>query len=131
MCESRREAVKKYTPETECKKVPRQLCGPSGCVPEAGPEECFDRKSTIVVEVRPPSPPGIGDFLCRLFIGNSALFFHPVGFETGNFDLSLYVNTSICVQITTNCVAHILMRLTRLSCEGVVSLVCSWRSVKL
>jgi len=51
VCESRREAVKKYTPETECKKVPRQLCGPSGCVPEAGPEECFDRKSTIVVEV--------------------------------------------------------------------------------
>ena len=52
VCTSRREAVKKYTPETECKKVPRQLCGPSGCVPEAGPEECFDRKATIVQEVR-------------------------------------------------------------------------------
>lgn len=51
VCTSRREAVKKYTPETECKKVPRQLCGPSGCVPEAGPEECFDRKATIVQEV--------------------------------------------------------------------------------
>ena len=52
VCTSRREAVTKYTPETECKKVPRQLCGPSGCVPTAGPEECFDKKATIVQEVR-------------------------------------------------------------------------------
>ncbi|QQP50694.1 Uncharacterized protein FKW44_011798, partial [Caligus rogercresseyi] len=34
----------KYSPVTECKKVPRQLCGPSGC-------ECFDKKETIVQEV--------------------------------------------------------------------------------
>merc|ERR1712033_124516 len=38
--------VKKHTPETECKKVARQLCGPGSCVPQPGPEECFDRKET-------------------------------------------------------------------------------------
>ena len=86
VCESRREAVKKYTPETECKKVPRQLCGPSGCVPEAGPEECFDKKSTIVVEVR-PSPPGITSRPAPVvhFIGNKALFFQPVEFIPETF----------------------------------------------
>ena len=42
---------KKYTPHTTCKKEPRQLCGPSGCVPEPGPEECFDKKETVVQEV--------------------------------------------------------------------------------
>ncbi len=47
----RKERVKKYTPETECKKVPRELCGPSGCELQPGPEECFDRKETVVQEV--------------------------------------------------------------------------------
>ena len=42
-CQSSKENVKKYSPETDCKKVPRQLCGPSGCQQTAGPEECFDR----------------------------------------------------------------------------------------
>ena len=41
----------KHTPETECKKVARQLCGPGSCIPEPGPEECFDKKETVVVEV--------------------------------------------------------------------------------
>merc|ERR1711881_677584 len=36
--------VLKHTPETECKKIARQLCGPSGCVPQPGPEECFDKR---------------------------------------------------------------------------------------
>ncbi|QQP50682.1 Uncharacterized protein FKW44_011782 [Caligus rogercresseyi] len=51
VCTSEKKNVKKYSPETECKKVPRQLCGPSGCVPQPGPEECFDKKETIVQEV--------------------------------------------------------------------------------
>jgi hypothetical protein len=51
VCVTERRAVKKFTPETDCKKVPRQLCGPSGCVPEPGPEECFDKKETVVQEV--------------------------------------------------------------------------------
>jgi len=48
----RTERVKKFTPETDCKKVPRTLCGPSGCVPQPGPEECFDKKETVVQDVR-------------------------------------------------------------------------------
>ncbi|XP_040576630.1 uncharacterized protein [Lepeophtheirus salmonis] len=51
VCTSEKKNVKKYSPQTECKKVPRQLCGPSGCVPQPGPEECFDKKETIVQEV--------------------------------------------------------------------------------
>ena len=44
--------VKKYSPETNCKKVPRQLCGPSGCELAPGPEFCFDKVETVVQEVR-------------------------------------------------------------------------------
>lgn len=51
VCNSRTERVSKFTPETECKKVPRELCGPSGCVLTPGPEECFDKKETVVQEV--------------------------------------------------------------------------------
>jgi len=51
VCNTQKKNVKKYTPETECKKVPRELCGPSGCVLRPGPEECFDRKETVVQEV--------------------------------------------------------------------------------
>ena len=43
--------MKKYSPQTECKKVPRELCGPSGCVPKPGPEKCHDKKETVVQEV--------------------------------------------------------------------------------
>ena len=51
VCTNQKKQVKKYSPETECKKVPRQLCGPSGCVLSPGPEECFDKKETVVQEV--------------------------------------------------------------------------------
>ena len=50
-CTNEKKLVKKYSPQTECKKVPRELCGPSGCVPQPGPEECFDKKETVVQEV--------------------------------------------------------------------------------
>ena len=43
--------MKKYSPQTECKKVPRELCGPSGCIPKPGPEKCHDKKETVVQEV--------------------------------------------------------------------------------
>ena len=39
--------VKKYTPETDCKKTPFQLCGPAGCPVEPGPEQCFDKTETV------------------------------------------------------------------------------------
>uniref|UniRef100_A0A0K2UP06 Uncharacterized protein n=1 Tax=Lepeophtheirus salmonis TaxID=72036 RepID=A0A0K2UP06_LEPSM len=51
VCTSEKKNVKKYSPITECKKVSRQLCGPSGCVPQPGPEECFDKNEVIVQEV--------------------------------------------------------------------------------
>ena len=51
VCTSDKQIVKKYSPETECQKVPRELCGPSGCELTPGPEECFDKKETIVQEV--------------------------------------------------------------------------------
>jgi len=50
-CTKERRTVIKHTPETDCKKVARQLCGPSGCVPKPGPEECFDKKETVVIDV--------------------------------------------------------------------------------
>eukprot|EP00095_Tigriopus_kingsejongensis_P001186 maker-scaffold511_size151351-snap-gene-0.23 protein:Tk01186 transcript:maker-scaffold511_size151351-snap-gene-0.23-mRNA-1 annotation:"spt transcription factor family member" len=51
VCKNEKKTVKKYTPETECKKVGRELCGPSGCLLQPGPEECFDKKETVVQEV--------------------------------------------------------------------------------
>jgi hypothetical protein len=57
VCDSKKANVKKYSPETECKKVPRELCGPSGCELKPGPEECFDKKDTVVQEVREHKPP--------------------------------------------------------------------------
>ena len=52
VCTSEKKNVKKYSPETECKKVQRELCGPSGCELKPGPEECFNKKETVVQEVR-------------------------------------------------------------------------------
>merc|ERR1712168_275953 len=41
-CKTSAGKVKKYSPETECKKVPREV---------SGAEECFDRKETVIQEV--------------------------------------------------------------------------------
>ena len=46
-CTLQTETVKKYTPESECKKVPFQLCGPSDCPVEPGQEQCFDKSETV------------------------------------------------------------------------------------
>merc|ERR1712168_352853 len=40
-----------YTTEKKCKKVPKELCGPSGCELKPGPEECFPKTETVVSEV--------------------------------------------------------------------------------
>jgi hypothetical protein len=50
-CTLETKKVKKYTPDTACKKVPFQLCGPSACPVEPGREQCFDKKETVVQEV--------------------------------------------------------------------------------
>ena len=46
-CTLETKVVKKYTPESNCKKVPFQLCGPSGCPVEPGQEQCFDKTETV------------------------------------------------------------------------------------
>lgn len=51
VCTKQTKKVLKYSPETDCKKVPRELCGPSGCVLTPGPQECFDKKQTVITEV--------------------------------------------------------------------------------
>ena len=39
--------VKKFSPVTECKKVPFELCGPGACPVEPGPEECREETRTV------------------------------------------------------------------------------------
>ena len=40
---------KKYSPITDCKKVPFELCGPGACPVEPGPEECQQRTQTVSI----------------------------------------------------------------------------------
>jgi len=46
-CSLTKQKVKKYTPETECQKVPFEVCGPAGCPVEPGVEECHERTETV------------------------------------------------------------------------------------
>jgi hypothetical protein len=46
-----KQRVSKFSPETECKKVPKEICGPAGCLLKPGPEECFEKKEVVVQEV--------------------------------------------------------------------------------
>ena len=46
-CSLQKQKVKKYSPETECKKVPFELCGPAGCPVEPGQEQCQEKKETV------------------------------------------------------------------------------------
>merc|ERR1711936_296048 len=43
--------VTKHTPHTQCEKKPRELCGDGKCIPTPGPEQCHDKKETVVTEV--------------------------------------------------------------------------------
>ena len=52
-CNLARKNVKKYSPETECKKVPYEVCGPSACPVEPGAEQCQERKETVSPDVFP------------------------------------------------------------------------------
>merc|ERR1711936_907537 len=51
VCSTKPVRNKKYSPVTECTKVPVEVCGPSGCKLRQGPEECYPKKETVVVEV--------------------------------------------------------------------------------
>ena len=49
-CDVQKKAVKKYSPETRCRKVPVELCGPASCPTVPGPKECYQTKRTIAGE---------------------------------------------------------------------------------
>jgi len=50
VCNITTEAVKKYTPETTCEKLPTTLCAPKGCGIKQGPVECRDKMKTVVID---------------------------------------------------------------------------------
>ena len=50
-CNIRTELVNKVTPETACKKVPKEKCAPRGCGFVPGVQECFDKVETTIQEV--------------------------------------------------------------------------------
>jgi len=49
-CDVQKKQVKKFSPETSCKKVPVELCGPAACPAVPGPKECYEIKKTIAGE---------------------------------------------------------------------------------
>merc|ERR1711915_305451 len=49
-CQASSAKTKKYSPQTSCKKVPREVCGPGSVAVPQG-EECFDRQETVIQEV--------------------------------------------------------------------------------
>ena len=55
--EVQQKSVKKYSPATECKKVPFELCGPGPCPLEQGEEECQDRTQTVSFSPERPKNP--------------------------------------------------------------------------
>ena len=50
-CTASKSTVKKYSPQTACKKVPREVCG-EGSVAVPQGEECFDKQETVIQEVK-------------------------------------------------------------------------------
>jgi len=49
-CTISNKKVKKYTPHTSCKKVPKEACSPRGCGVKEGPVNCQDKVKTIISE---------------------------------------------------------------------------------
>ena len=50
VCSLKKVTKKKYTPETECHKIPTEFCGPRGCGFREGSEECHEKVKTIVFD---------------------------------------------------------------------------------
>ena len=48
VCDVSKKSVKKFTPLTQCDKVPVTLCGPAGCGFRPGVEECHEEVQTVV-----------------------------------------------------------------------------------
>jgi len=49
-CSVRKEQVRKYTPDTTCQKVARQMCAPPDCPIVEGEVQCRDKVQTVVVD---------------------------------------------------------------------------------
>lgn len=47
-CTISKQKVKKYTPQTSCKKVPKEACSPRGCGVKEGPVQCQDTVKTVL-----------------------------------------------------------------------------------
>jgi len=47
-CQLSKQKVKKFTPETKCEKVPREVCAPEGCCIKEGPLNCQKRVKAVV-----------------------------------------------------------------------------------
>ena len=43
-CKIEKKTSYKFSPVTECKLIPVEICGPGGCSVKEGPEECHDRR---------------------------------------------------------------------------------------
>jgi len=43
--------ILRYSPETQCKKMPREVCGPGPCPIEPGPKECRQESRTVTQDV--------------------------------------------------------------------------------
>jgi len=50
VCSVKKETKEKFTPETECHKIPIVLCGPRGCGFTEGAEECHEKVKTVVFD---------------------------------------------------------------------------------
>merc|ERR1711936_1163591 len=50
VCTLEKQQVKKYTPDTSCTKIPKQLCAPQSCNIVEGPVQCRDKVQTVVVD---------------------------------------------------------------------------------
>jgi len=49
-CTLEKKMVKKYTPQTSCQKVPKEMCSPKGCGVKEGPVQCQDKVKTVIVD---------------------------------------------------------------------------------
>ena len=77
-CSLAKQTVKKFTPETTCEKIPFELCGPSSCPVEAGPEQCQDKEETV----REGGEKGLFRFVAVVQI------------ELGTYDLNVFISSS-------------------------------------
>ena len=51
VCSLETKTVKRYSPETQCRKKPRDVCGPGPCPIEQGPRECRQESRTVTQDV--------------------------------------------------------------------------------